>query len=175
MLRCMAGRLQILNRRLATPNIPLLRGMSQTVVRKTIGSTQNGSSTPVKQTTFPDLTAMKLDSNGSKDLYAVFKLHNIPFLVSKGDKVVLPYKLKNVEVGDLLVLKQITTLGSPEITYNDENGISDELYEINANVVEITREPYYEVYRKKQRCRRKKTFPVQNFQTILRISELRLK
>lgn len=122
----------------------------------------------------PDLTALKIDSNGSKDLYAVFKLHNMPYLVTKGDKVVLPFKLKNVEVGDLLVLNEVITLGSPEFTYQDNKGIPVELFTLNASVTEITREPYYEVYRKKQRCRRLKTFPVQNHQTIITINELKL-
>lgn len=123
----------------------------------------------------PDLTPLKLDSIGSDSLYAIFKLHNIPYLVTKGDKIVLPFKLKEAEVGDLLILKDVVTLGSPEFTYNDDRGIPKELFDLKANVVEITREPYYEVYRKKQRCRRLKTFPVQNYQTILMINELKLK
>lgn len=121
-----------------------------------------------------DLTPLKLDSVGSNSLYAIFKLHNIPYLVTKGDKVVLPFKLKEAEVGDLLILNDVVTLGSPEFTYNDDKGIPKELFDLKANVVEITREPYYEVYRKKQRCRRLKTFPVQNYQTILMINELKL-
>lgn len=123
----------------------------------------------------PDLTPLKLDSVGSNSLYAIFKLHNIPYLVTKGDKVILPFKLKDAEVGDLLILNDVTTLGSPEFTYNNDKGIAEELFELKANVVEITREPYYEVYRKKQRCRRLKTFPVQNHQTILMINELKLR
>lgn len=122
----------------------------------------------------PDLTAMKLDSNGSKDLYAVFRLHNMPYLVTKGDTVVLPFKLKNAEVGDDLKLNDVTTLGSPEYTYRDNNGVSPELYQLQAKVTEITKEPYYEVYRKKQRCRRLKTFGVQPYQTMITINELKL-
>lgn len=122
----------------------------------------------------PDLTPLKLDSNASDNLYAVFRIHNIPYMVTKGDQVVLPYKLKNAEVGDLLILNDVTMLGSPDFTYKDNKGIAEELFNLRANVVEITREPYYEVYRKRQRCRRKKTFPVENHQTILRIDELRI-
>lgn len=122
----------------------------------------------------PDLTPLKLDSNGSRDLYAVFRIHNMPYLVTKGDTVVLPYKLKNAEVGDSLVLNDVTELGSPEYTFKNNDGISPELYQLRAKVTEITREPYYEVYRKKQRCRRLKTFKVENHQTMLTIDELKL-
>lgn len=124
--------------------------------------------------TRPDLTPLKLNSNGSKHLYAVFKLHNMPYLVTKGDKVYLPFKLANAQVGDLLVLDNVTTLGSPDFTYNNDEGIPQDLYQLKASVVEITREPYYEVYRKKQRCRRLKTFPVEPFQTVLMINELKV-
>lgn len=122
-----------------------------------------------------NLSLLKFDSNGSKNLYAIFKMYNIPYLVTKGDRVILPFKLKGVQVGDRLKLNEVVTIGSPEFTYNDNNGISNELYDLTASVIEITREPYYEVYRKKQRCRRLKTFPVQNHQTHLMINELKLK
>lgn len=122
-----------------------------------------------------DLSALKLDSNGSKDLYAIFRLHNMPYLVTKGDSVILPFKLKNVEIGDKLVLNDVTALGSPEYTYTEKKGVSPDLYELSASVTEITREPYYEVQKKKRRCRRIKTFPVYNYQTHLTINELKLK
>lgn len=123
----------------------------------------------------PDLSAMKLDSNNSQDLYSVVKIYKKPYLVTKGDKIVLPFKLKDAEVGDLLILNEITTLGSPQYTYQCDNGIPQEVCEVLAKVVEITKEPYYEVVRRKKRCRRRKTIPVEPFQTHLMINELRLK
>lgn len=120
------------------------------------------------------LKNLKFDSIASNNLYAVLRLHNIPYLVTKGDKIILPTKMKGVQVGDQLDINKVTTLGTTNFTYNDESGINNDLYTLKANVVEITREPYYEVYRKKQRCRRLKTFPVENFQTVLMIDELRL-
>lgn len=99
----------------------------------------------------------------------------MPYLVTKGDKIYLPFKLKNALVGDELVLNNVTTLGAPEFTYNDDAGIPSLAYDLRASVVEITREPYYEVYRKKQRCRRLKTFKVEPHQTVLMINELSLR
>lgn len=138
------------------------------------GLFHNADTTINKDSQIPDLSALKLNSAGSNHLYAVFKLHNMPYLVTKGDAVYLPFKLKNAQVGDELVLNDVTTLGSPDFTYNNDKGISTDVFRLKASVVEITKEPYYEVYRKKQRCRRLKTFPVEPFQTVLRINELRL-
>jgi hypothetical protein len=96
-------------------------------------------------------------------------------MVTKGDKVYLPFKLNKAAVGDTLVLNDVVTLGSPDYTCNDDSGIDSSLFDLKASVTEITREPYYEVYRKKQRCRRLKTFPVEPYQTVLTINELKLK
>ncbi|KAI5958771.1 hypothetical protein CANMA_004188 [Candida margitis] len=121
------------------------------------------------------ISALKLSSNGSRDLYAIMRLYNMPYLVTKGDKIYLPYKMKNVKVGDVLNLNDVTTLGSTNYTLNISTGIDPSIYELQASVVEITREPLYQVVKKKPRCRRTKTFNVEPFQTVLRINELKLK
>lgn len=123
----------------------------------------------------PDLAPLKFDSNGSSSLYAICKIHNMPYLVSKGDRLVLPYKMKNVKVGDVLKLNNVTSIGSRNFTFNDDNGIPELAFELTATLAEITREPKYQVYKKKQRCRRLKTVDVEPYQTHLVISELKLK
>lgn len=120
------------------------------------------------------LSALKSDSIAGKNLYAVFRLHNLPYLVTKGDKVILPFKMKNVNVGDKLNLTDVITLGSPHYTYTQKEGISEQLFKLTANVTEVTREPYYEVIKTRPRCRRKKIVPVQPFQTVLTIDTLKL-
>lgn len=145
----------------------MMRPMSTSINTNKVGEIPS-------QTPIDNFNLLKFDSNGSKNLYAILRIHNIPYLVTKGDKIILPTKLKGVKVGDQLDINKVTTLGSPNFTFNDNNGINRELYNLKLNVVEITREPYYEVYRKKQRCRRLKTFPVENFQTVLSVGELEL-
>lgn len=122
----------------------------------------------------PDLTPLKFDSNGSSDLYAICKIHNMPYMVSKGDRLILPYKMKNLKVGDVLKLNNVTSIGSRNFTFNDDNGISELAFELTATLAEITREPKYQVYKKKQRCRRLKTVDVEPYQTHLVISELKV-
>lgn len=133
------------------------------------------TTTTITTTSSSPLSTLKLSSNGSRDLYAIFRLHNLPYLVTKGDKVYLPYKLKNASVGDVLNLNDVVTLGSPQYTLNMKEGISPELFDLKASVVEITKEPRYQVTRKKQRCRTTKTTQVDPFQTVLMINELKLK
>lgn len=123
----------------------------------------------------PDLAALKFDSNASRELYAVCKIHNMPYMVTKGDRLVLPYKIRNHVVGDVLKLDNVVSIGSRNFTYNDDSGIPEEAYELTATLAEITREPKYQVYKKKQRCRRLKTVDVEPFQTHLVINELKLK
>lgn len=122
-----------------------------------------------------DMSALKISSNGSKHLYAIFRLHNMPYLVTKGDKVYLPYRLKGADLGDELTLNDVTTLGSPSYTFNDKAGISTRLFDLKATVTEVTREPVYYTVKKKQRCRRTKTYVNEPFQTVLTITELKLK
>lgn len=122
----------------------------------------------------PDLAPLKFDSRGSADLYAICKIHNMPYLVTKGDRIVLPYKIRNHEVGDVLKLTNVTTIGSRNYTFNSEETIPEDKYQLTATLAEITREPKYQVYKKKQRCRRLKTLDVEPFQTHLVINELKL-
>lgn len=117
---------------------------------------------------------LRLDSAALRHLYAVCKIHNMPYLVTRGDRIVLPYKMQGA-VGDVLTLDNVTTLGSRNYTYHRDEGIPTSEYELTATLAEITREPLWHVYKKKQRCRRLKTVPVEPFQTHLVISELRLK
>ncbi|KAJ8144376.1 hypothetical protein OY671_002511 [Metschnikowia pulcherrima] len=124
--------------------------------------------------TLPDLRALKFDSNGSKDLYAICKIHNMPYLVTKGDRLILPYKIKGYNVGDVLKLDQVVTLGSRNFTYNNAKGIPEKAFSLTATLAEITREPLYHVYKKKPRCRRLKTLDVEPYQTHLVINELKL-
>lgn len=144
-----------------------LRNVAQTAIPKTTISS-------LPKTQAPSLQALKFDSNGCKELYAICKIHNMPYLVTKGDKLILPYRIKDLNVGDVLHIDRVLTLGSRNFTYNDDEGIPETAYALTATVTEVTREPLYHVYKKKPRCRRLKTVNVQPYQTHLVISELKV-
>ena len=152
---------------------PCVRTLSQSCAARSAYTPRHPISAPAPAGT-PDLRLLKFDSNGQQDLYAVCKIHNIPYLVTKGDKLVLPYKIRHHEVGDVLRLTNVTTIGSRNFTYNRAEGIPQEAFELTATLTEITKEPKWYVYKKKPRCRRLKTVEVEPFQTHLVIDELKL-
>ncbi|CAI5760472.1 unnamed protein product [Candida verbasci] len=133
------------------------------------------TTTTTTATSVSPINLLKYSSNGSRDLYAIANIHNLPYLIRKGDLVYLPYKLKNVKVGDLIDFKKITTIGSPNVTLNEKDGINPNLLDINASCVEITKEPIRVKINKKQRCRRTTRIYDEPYQTVIRINELRLK
>lgn len=116
-----------------------------------------------------DLTPLKLEG----DIYAVIKVHNNPFLVTEGDKVILPYNLKHAQVGDVLDFHHVTTLGSRNYTFTDEV-IDPSLYTIKAVVLEKTKLPMRVTKVTKRRNRKVRHAISKPERTILRITELKL-
>lgn len=109
----------------------------------------------------------------SSDLYAVFRIHNRPFLVTKGDTVVLPFHMKNVKVGDTLNLNDVITIGSRNHKLIDYP-IDSNLYTLTAKIIELTRKPIVVNEKTKRRQRRVRTVKTKQMITILRINELKL-
>ena len=109
----------------------------------------------------------------SNELYAVFRIHNRPYLVTKGDKVTLPFKLKQAEVGDVLNLNDVTTIGSRNYKIVD-NPLDPTLYTIKATVLEKTKRPMRIREVTKRRNRKVRHAVNKADLTVLRISELSL-
>ncbi|KAH3684719.1 hypothetical protein WICPIJ_004305 [Wickerhamomyces pijperi] len=125
-----------------------------------------------QQKILPDLTPLKLEG----DLYAVLKIHNNPFLVTKGDKIILPYNLKTAEAGDVLRFTHVSTIGSRNYTYVGENDrVDEELFEIKAVVLEKTKLPMRIREITKRRQRKVRHAISKPHRTILRVTELKLK
>ncbi|CAI4044582.1 hypothetical protein SUVZ_10G1050 [Saccharomyces uvarum] len=115
----------------------------------------------------PDTTPLKL----SNELYAVFKIHNRPYLVTKGDRVILPFKLKQAEVGDVLNMTDVTTIGSRNYKLVD-HPIDTSLYTLKATVVEKTKRAFQSREVTKRRNRRVRHANSKGDLTILRVSQL---
>lgn len=129
------------------------------------------TTTPTSSKILPDLTPLKLEG----DLYAVLKIHNNPFLVTKGDKILLPYNLKTAEAGDILRFTNVSTIGSRNYTYVGENDQIDEsLFEIKAVVLEKTKLPMRIREVTKRRQRKVRHAISKPHRTVLRVTELKL-
>ncbi|SCU77672.1 LAFA_0A02828g1_1 [Lachancea sp. 'fantastica'] len=114
-----------------------------------------------------DTTPLRL----SNELYAIFRIHNRPYLVTKGDKVVLPFKMKQAEVGDVLNLNDVTTIGSRNFKIVD-NPLDPSLYQLEATVLEKTKRPMRIREVTKRRNRKVRHAVSKPDLTVLRVSEL---
>lgn len=109
----------------------------------------------------------------SNELYAAFRVHNRPYLVTLGDKVVLPFKLKQADVGDILNLNDVTTIGSRNYQLID-NPIDPKLFTLKATVLEKTKRAFQIREVTKRRNRRVRHAKNKADLTVLRITELKV-
>lgn len=116
-----------------------------------------------------DLKPLKL----SNELYAVFKIHNRPYLMTEGDKVILPFKVKEADVGDVLSLTDVVTIGSRNYRLVDYP-IDSSLYTLKATVLEKTKRAFEVREVTKRRNRRVRHAKSKGDLTVIRISELKL-
>ncbi|TGZ84288.1 hypothetical protein EX30DRAFT_338821 [Ascodesmis nigricans] len=104
--------------------------------------------------------------------YATIHIQGFPFLVTAGDQVTLPFRLKDVTVGDQLRITHVSVLGSRDYTLKGAPWIDEKLFEVRATVIEETSEPMRIKKKKKQRTRRTKTVKSKHFYTVLRVSQI---
>lgn len=114
-----------------------------------------------------DITPLRL----ATDIYAVFRIHNRPYLVTEGDKVILPFKMNQAEVGDILKLSDVTTLGSRNFTLKGDP-IDPGLYNLKATVIEKTKRKFEIREVTKRRNRRVRHAKRKGDLTVLRINML---
>lgn len=116
-----------------------------------------------------DITPLKY----SNELYAIFRIHNRPYLVTLGDKVILPFKLKQANVGDILNLNDVTTIGSRNYQLVDDP-VDTKLFTLKATVLEKTKRAFQIREVTKRRNRRVRHAINKADLTVLRISELKV-
>ena len=101
-------------------------------------------------------------------------MHAKPYLVTAGDVLRLPFRMKGVVPGDVLRLNRASVLGSRDLTLQGAPHIDERLFECRAVVLATEAEPMKVIIKKKQRIRRKKMVKSKHTHTILRISELKI-
>ena len=149
--------------KLVFPSIKFIR--TNTTLANTAAA--NATTTPLK--TKIDTTPLKL----SNELYAIFRIHNRPYVVTEGDKVILPFKMKQADVGDVLNLTDVTTIGSRNYRLVDDP-IDQSLYSLKATVLEKTKRKYRVREVTKRRNRKVRHAVSKGDLTIIRISELKV-
>lgn len=107
-------------------------------------------------------------------LYATVHIHDRKFLVTEGDEIVLPVRMKDVKVGDVLNLHHVSTIGTREHTLTGAPAIDPSIFKIQGVVLEKTRTTAQTHERTQRRVRHVRHVVSQNCVTVIRISELKL-
>ncbi|KTW29348.1 hypothetical protein T552_01303 [Pneumocystis carinii B80] len=100
--------------------------------------------------------------------YAVIHIYNQSFIVTEGDLIRIPQKLRDVNVGDIIRLNCVSKLGSRNYTLKGEPYIDEKRYTCRARVLEKTKAPMSYFIKKKRRQRRIKVVKSKQDYTILR-------
>ncbi|KAL1839848.1 hypothetical protein VTJ49DRAFT_1079 [Mycothermus thermophilus] len=106
--------------------------------------------------------------------YIRIHIHGRPFLVTEGDSLRLPFRLRGVQTGDVLRLDKASVLGSRDLTLKGAPYVDERLFTCRAVVTGVEAEPMRVMIKKKQRCRRKKHVRSKHRFTVLRICEVRV-
>ena len=123
----------------------------------------------------PSLSTLLPLLRAQQNHYITIHIHGFPFLVTAGDTVTLPFRLKGVAVGQTLRLTHASVLGSRDYTLKGAPFIDEALYSCRATVVEETSEPMRIKTKTKRRNRKIKTVKSKHPYTVLRIKELVVK
>ncbi|KAH8144751.1 uncharacterized protein LAJ45_11252 [Morchella importuna] len=131
--------------------------------------------TPTAPTTPHPSLALLTALKSQPAQYITIHIHKFPFLVTVGDLVRLPFRLKDAAVGDSLRITHASVLGSRDYTLKGSPWIDPALFTCRARVVEETSEPMRVKEKTKRRNRRIKKVKSKHRYTVLRISELVVK
>lgn len=115
-----------------------------------------------------DITPLK----EAHELYATVHIYDRKFLVTEGDEVRIPVDFKSLEVGDVLNLKEVSTIGSRDHTLTGGPRIDPSVFTIKAVVTEKTKVKHKVLEKTRRRRRHVKHVVVKPPLTVLRISQL---
>lgn len=107
--------------------------------------------------------------------YIIIHIHGKPYLVTPGDTVRLPFRMKGVVPGDIIRLNRAACIGSRDFTLKGAPYINERIFECRATIMGAESEPMRFKEKTKRRNRKVKTVKSKHRFTILRIAELKIK
>lgn len=162
------------------------RSISTTTPTASAPSSSSSSSAPVAKTALypPEQPVHKPLSDSVRSLlpvlaaqpahYITIHVHGVPYLVTRGDHVRLPFRMPGVVPGDVLRLTRASVLGSRDLTLRGTPFVDERLFECKATVLGVEAEPMREKTKTKRRNRKVKTVKSKHKYTILSISHLKV-
>ncbi|OBZ87857.1 Homocitrate dehydratase, mitochondrial [Choanephora cucurbitarum] len=143
----------------------LLRGLSAVK-----GAAFNTNAIRQLQTSTTDSTTLQKLRDQLR-YYAVAEISGRPYLITKNDKVIVN-RLKDVKVGDVLKLDKVRELGSKDYSLKGSPYVPENIFNINATVIEHTKSKMIQIVKKKRRKNYKRTIEHKQTHTVLRISDV---
>jgi large subunit ribosomal protein L21 len=146
-------------RQFSTENASVAVHSSEQLVKRSVKYTKPRDTTPLKE---------------ANSLFATIHLFNRKFLVTEGDTILIPVRVRDVEVGDVLNFDQVSTIGSRDYTLTGSPRIDRDVFSIKGVVVEKTRVRREVTEKTKRRRRHVRHVVIKNPLTVIRISELKV-
>ncbi|EEB06586.2 aconitate hydratase/ribosomal protein subunit L49 [Schizosaccharomyces japonicus yFS275] len=106
--------------------------------------------------------------------YADVHIYDRHFIVTKGDQVTLPFRLKGVNVGDTLKLDKVSSLGSRDFTVKGKPWIDPDYFSIEAVVIGKPKSAESVRVKHKRRHRHDRVLRHVQDYTVLRITKLEI-
>ncbi|MCJ1314089.1 hypothetical protein MMC25_007769 [Agyrium rufum] len=138
--------------------------------RKPESSTSEATK-PITQELLSLLPALRAQSKH----YATIHIHARPYLLQIGDTLRLPFRMPDVQPGDILRLNRLSSIGSRDYTLNGAPYVDERVFEARAIVVGTESEPMRVVEKTVRRRRKVKRVKSKLRFTILRMVELKVK
>lgn len=113
--------------------------------------------------------------HAQKNHYITALLHARPYLVTAGDELKLPFRMPNVQPGDVLRFNRATALGSREFTLKGSPLVDERLFECRVRVLGCDGGPMMIKEKTKRRQRHVKQARSKHRHTLLRIMDVRVK
>ena len=107
--------------------------------------------------------------------YATVHVHGLAYMVTLGDHVRLPFRMKNVVPGDVIRLTRASVVGSRDLTLKGSPFIDERLFDCRATILGVESEPLRVKIKKKRRCRKKRRVRSKHRYTIISVSGLRVR
>ncbi|KAJ1773506.1 hypothetical protein IW140_002001 [Coemansia sp. RSA 1813] len=146
------------------------KSLSVTEGRRFMSQMQTpATSTPIKWSASTTELVSRL--RDQQKYYATVVVKGRPFTVTQNDIIIMD-RIKDLELGDLLSLTQITELGSRDYTIKGQPFVDPSLFNIKATVIEHPDGKLFTVTKKKRRTAHQKVTYHRNHYTMLRVSSI---
>ncbi|KAM5435333.1 hypothetical protein MferCBS31731_006298 [Microsporum ferrugineum] len=130
-------------------------------------------SSPLELT--PAITTLLPDLASQPSHYITAHLHARPYLLTAGDTLRLPFRMPNVQAGDVLRLNRASNIGSRDFTLKGAPYLDERLFECRVRVLGVEAEPIRIKEKTKRRQRHVRRVKSKHKYTILKVVDVKVK